>query len=257
MTCGASTWRPTPGRDSRLAAPGPRLASDTAPSGRPTVAWSSSPVSAAPTSSATCGPTTPRQTAGASCPATIAPKARYGSCIINGSDGRLSISHGFTFAGRFDDTRAYDLATERWSSIAPDGRRPGERCLHDCFTSATGQLVLFGGQDNATASLGDLWVTRTDGSWQRKPDPRAAARRLYAVARQARTPGSSEVLGSTTSRWATSGGSTARRSRRSVRAPQARCHRRAMEPPSSRTRHAAGFCSSAGRDSRPRQTSGN
>jgi hypothetical protein len=110
------------------------------------------------------------------------PKARYGSCMINGSDGRLWISHGFTFAGRFDDTRAYNLATERWSSIDSDGRRPGERCLHDCFTSATGELVLYGGQDNATASLGDLWVTRTDGSWQRKPDPRAAARRLYALA---------------------------------------------------------------------------
>lgn len=111
-----------------------------------------------------------------------APKARYGSCMVNGPDGRLWISHGFTFAGRFDDTRAYNLATERWSSIAPDGRRPGERCLHDCFTSATGELVLYGGQDNATASLGDLWVTRADGTWQRRPDPPPAARRLYAVA---------------------------------------------------------------------------
>jgi N-acetylneuraminic acid mutarotase len=111
-----------------------------------------------------------------------APKARYGSCMINGPDGRLWISHGFTFAGRFDDTRAYDLATQRWSSIAPDGRRPGERCLHDCFTSATGELVLYGGQDNATASLGDLWVTRSDGTWQRRDDPRSGARRLYAVA---------------------------------------------------------------------------
>jgi hypothetical protein len=111
-----------------------------------------------------------------------APKARYGSCMINGSDGRLWISHGFTFDGRFDDTRAYNLVTERWSSIAPDGRRPGERCLHDCFTSTTGALVLYGGQDDATASLGDLWVTRADPTWARRDDPRSGARRLYAVA---------------------------------------------------------------------------
>ncbi len=110
-----------------------------------------------------------------------APKARYGSCMILGLDGRLWISHGFTFAGRFDDTRAYNLATERWTSIAPDGRRPGERCLHDCFTSATGELVLYGGQDNTSAALADLWVTRPDGTWERQTDPRSGARRLYAV----------------------------------------------------------------------------
>lgn len=110
-----------------------------------------------------------------------APKARYGSCMITGPDGRLWISHGFTFAGRFDDSRAYNLRTERWASIAPDGRRPGERCLHDCFTSASGQLVLYGGQDNANASLGDLWTTREDGTWRRLDDPDAKPRRLYAV----------------------------------------------------------------------------
>lgn len=68
------------------------------------------------------------------------------------------------------------------SSIAPDGRRPGDRCLHDRFTSATGELVLYGGQDYATASFGDLWVTRADGRWQRRDDPRSGARRPYAVA---------------------------------------------------------------------------
>lgn len=110
-----------------------------------------------------------------------APKRRYGSCMIVGRDGRLWISHGFTFAGRFDDTRAYNLKNQRWASIAPDGRRPGERCLHDCFRNASGELVLYGGQDNGAAALGDLWVTRSDGSWKREPDPRAKARRLPAV----------------------------------------------------------------------------
>ncbi len=110
-----------------------------------------------------------------------APKRRYGSCMIVGPDGRIWISHGFTFAGRFDDTRAYNLNAKRWASIAPDGRRPGERCLHDCFRSASGQMVLYGGQDNSVRALGDLWVTRPNESWKRQPDPQARPRRLYAV----------------------------------------------------------------------------
>ena len=110
-----------------------------------------------------------------------APKPRYGSCMIVAPDGRIQISHGFTSQGRFDDTRAYDLETKRWTDITPAGRRPGERCLHDCFTSSSGQMVLYGGQDNSSSALGDLWVSREDGSWKRAADPRAKARRLYAV----------------------------------------------------------------------------
>ena len=109
------------------------------------------------------------------------PKRRYGSCMVVGPDGRLWISHGFTFAGRFDDTRAYNLKTRRWASIAPDGRRPGERCLHDCFTSAAGELVLYGGQDDGAFALGDLWVMGRERTWQRQPDPGPKPRRLYAV----------------------------------------------------------------------------
>lgn len=110
-----------------------------------------------------------------------APMARYGSCMIVGPDERLWISHGFTFAGRFDDTRAYDLDSERWSSVGPVGRRPGERCLHDCFTTSNGELVLFGGQDDGAFALGDLWAMRGDRTWERLPDPDLAPRRLYAV----------------------------------------------------------------------------
>ncbi len=109
------------------------------------------------------------------------PKPRYGSCMVAGPDGRLWISHGFTTAGRFDDTRAYDLDRKRWASITPDGRKPGERCLHDCFTSASGELVLYGGQDDGAFALGDLWVMGRDRSWDRQPDPQLKARRLYAV----------------------------------------------------------------------------
>ena len=109
------------------------------------------------------------------------PKRRYGSCMVVGSDGRLWISHGFTSSGRFDDTRAYNLKTEKWATLTPDGRVPGERCLHDCFTSATGELVLYGGQDDGAFALGDLWVMGRDREWSRLDDPKPKPRRLYAV----------------------------------------------------------------------------
>jgi N-acetylneuraminic acid mutarotase len=111
-----------------------------------------------------------------------APDARYGSCMVIGGDGRLRISHGFTFAGRFDDTRVYDPGRRRWTNATPDGRRPGERCLHDCFLSTTDRLVLYGGQDDEHVALGDLWTKRQDGSWRRLADPALPARRLYALA---------------------------------------------------------------------------
>jgi hypothetical protein len=102
--------------------------------------------------------------------------------MVVGLDGRLTISHGFTFIGRFDDTRAYDLGAERWSIVVADGRRPGQRCLHDCFTSASGQLVLYGGQNDTERALGDLWSIRAAGGWRQGEDPASGARRLYAVA---------------------------------------------------------------------------
>lgn len=109
------------------------------------------------------------------------PKPRYGSCMIVGPDGRIWISHGFTFTGRFDDTRAYNLKAERWAAITPPGRKPGERCLHDCFTASNGEMVLYGGQDNSVGALGDLWLTTASGSWKQEADPKAKPRRLYAV----------------------------------------------------------------------------
>ena len=109
------------------------------------------------------------------------PSARYGSCAVVGPARRLLISHGFTFAGRLDDTRAYDFGSRRWTRVGPVGRRPGQRCLHDCFTSADGHLVLYGGQDDSAGALGDLWTVRGDGTWRRVADPAPPPRRLYAV----------------------------------------------------------------------------
>ncbi|CAN5689855.1 hypothetical protein BH18CHL1_BH18CHL1_10260 [soil metagenome] len=111
------------------------------------------------------------------------PSARYGSCAALGPDGRLWISHGFTDAGRFDDTRAYDFSAESWSEVTVDGERPIKRCLHDCFWSADGRLVLYAGQTDGVSALGDLWALEAaTGRWTQEPRPEPEPRQLYALA---------------------------------------------------------------------------
>ena len=78
-------------------------------------------------------------------------------------------------------TRAYNLKTEKWAVITPEGHKPGERCLHECFTSASGALVLYGGQDDGNFALGDLWAMGKERDWERLDDPQAKWRRLYGV----------------------------------------------------------------------------
>jgi hypothetical protein len=117
------------------------------------------------------------------------PRARYGSCMALGPDGRLWISHGFTDdLGRFDDTWAFDLAARTWHEQTPDGRHPGARCLHECTWAPEGRLVLYGGQTTGVPALGDLWTLGIGEAWQRigqgeRPSP--AARSLPALARMA------------------------------------------------------------------------
>lgn len=62
-----------------------------------------------------------------------APSSRYGlSAVLDGA-GRLMVSHGFTFEGRFDDTWAFEFESATWSDISPDAGepRPLKRCLHE------------------------------------------------------------------------------------------------------------------------------
>ena len=111
-----------------------------------------------------------------------APEARYGSCAALGPDGRLWISHGFTFEGRFADTRQYDFATRAWSDVTPDAAGPVKRCLHDCIWSPGGRLVLYAGQTDGVAALGDLWTLDPAGRWTEAAVPEPPARQLYALA---------------------------------------------------------------------------
>ncbi|MEO6351251.1 MAG: kelch repeat-containing protein [Candidatus Limnocylindrales bacterium] len=111
-----------------------------------------------------------------------APDARYGSCASLGPDGELWISHGFTGSGRFSDTRSYDFATGTWTDRTPVGEVPIQRCLHECFWS-NNRLILYGGQTNGVAALGDIWAYDVaSGTWAQGPEQQVPARQLYALA---------------------------------------------------------------------------
>lgn len=110
------------------------------------------------------------------------PADRYGSCAgYDAAGDRFLITHGFTDTGRFDDTWAFDLAANTWTEVTPDGGLPGARCLHACgYDDATGNLVMFGGQDDDRAFLDDTWVF--DGlAWTQGPSG-PSARKFPALA---------------------------------------------------------------------------
>lgn len=119
------------------------------------------------------------------------PVPRYGSCAAVGADGRLWISHGFTSEGqRFADTRAYDFATGAWTDETPAGDAPIPRCLHACWWTDDGRLILYAGQTTGVTALGDRWrltVGERPGTntWsQLQPSGELPAdRNLYAAAR--------------------------------------------------------------------------
>lgn len=75
------------------------------------------------------------------------PSRRYGhSAIYETARDRMVISHGFTNAGRFDDTWAFDFNANSWRDISPSGPRPLRRCLHHAAHDAErGQMYLYGG----------------------------------------------------------------------------------------------------------------
>lgn len=118
-----------------------------------------------------------------------APSRRYGhSGIYDTARDRMIVSHGFTDAGRFDDTWSLDLATDTWSDISPPRGRPLRRCLHHAVYDAAGnQMLLFGGCASGAGPcpLGDLWSfdlarggwTQLTGSGSKPP-----AREHYGLA---------------------------------------------------------------------------
>lgn len=110
-----------------------------------------------------------------------APSPRYGTSAVLDGRGRLLVSHGFTDRGRFDDTRALDLATLTWSDLTPADVRPVRRCLHEAVYDPTSDSMLLFGGCSSPCPLGDLWaLDLATGTWREiaaqvdnKPAPRS------------------------------------------------------------------------------------
>jgi uncharacterized protein (TIGR03437 family) len=100
----------------------------------------------------------------------LGPNSRYGhSAIYDPVRDRMVISHGFTSAGRFDDTWTFSFANNRWTDISPAGNRPLRRCLHHAaYDGKRDQMFLYGGCSSGYGPCpqDDLWgFDLKSGQW--------------------------------------------------------------------------------------------
>jgi hypothetical protein len=87
------------------------------------------------------------------------PKARYGSASVYDPLERSLVQFaGFTEEGRrFQDTQSFDIASQNWINITPDGAKPSIRCLlTGALDRAARRMIIYGGQRNGP--LDDLWA---------------------------------------------------------------------------------------------------
>lgn len=120
----------------------------------------------------------------------VGPTRRYGhSAIYETGRGRMVISHGFTNAGRFDDTWAFDFTSNTWRNISPasGGARPLRRCLHHAvYDAANGEMLLYGGCSSGFGPCpqADLWAFDLAANrWsERTPATSPAGRDHYGFA---------------------------------------------------------------------------
>ncbi len=114
------------------------------------------------------------------------PLARYGAAgAYDGLTNSMLVSHGFTSAGRFDDTWRFDLTTDVWQEISPGSgfTRPEPRCLlRGVADPHHGRFYIFGGQSNTSSYLGDFWEYDIAArNWVPVAGDRPAPRNFYAA----------------------------------------------------------------------------
>ena len=92
-------------------------------------------------------------------PAGSIPAERSGYALVyDGAAGRMILFGGFNAADDFNDTWAYDPATNRWTDLAPAGILPSRRGFHAmAYDPETGQVIMFGGFDG-NQYLNDTWT---------------------------------------------------------------------------------------------------
>jgi N-acetylneuraminic acid mutarotase len=94
------------------------------------------------------------------------PPARTGhSMVYDSASGRVILFGGFGDLDNLDDTWAYDPTANTWTDLRPVGELPPARNGHSMvYDSASGQVILFGGQ----GLLGDSW-TQFNDTWTYDP----------------------------------------------------------------------------------------
>jgi uncharacterized protein (TIGR03437 family) len=119
---------------------------------------------------------------------TSGPMPRYGlSAVYDAKRDRIVISHGFTSEqGRFDDTWAFELASNSWRDISAVGARPLRRCLHHAvYVPQSDQMLLYSGCSSGFGPCpqGDLWsFDLAKNQWTEiTSNPRPAPRQLYGM----------------------------------------------------------------------------
>jgi hypothetical protein len=95
-------------------------------------------------------------------PGRTTPPAREDGTWTAAADGRTA----YLFGGRagstaFDDVWAYDLDTDGWTELTPDGERPPARFGHEAVWVDDLGVVVFAGQAGPTTFFNDLWVYDT------------------------------------------------------------------------------------------------
>jgi N-acetylneuraminic acid mutarotase len=92
-------------------------------------------------------------------PTGTVPTERSGYAVVYDSRaGRMILFGGFNATAEFNDTWAYDPATNRWTDLAPAGTLPSVRGFHAMvFDPQTGRVIMFGGFDGERY-LNDTWT---------------------------------------------------------------------------------------------------
>lgn len=103
------------------------------------------------------------------------PSTRYGSSGgvfdpggFTPATGGLFVTHGFTDAGRFDDTWEVDVSSGVWTDRTPVAPLPLRRCLHGGAMRSDDGLIVFGGCASGfgPCPLDDTWrFDASAGGW--------------------------------------------------------------------------------------------
>ena len=111
---------------------------------------------------------------------TSTPPARYGhSMAYDPVTKQIILFGGFDGIREYDDTWAYDLTTNVWTNLRPEGHSPEARDSHSMvYDPGEETMVLFGGW-NTTSTFADTWTyDPVDNTWTlRKPSGAAPASR--------------------------------------------------------------------------------